>query len=100
MVVPSKKASSSRGGALKIRGFAILQCAGHHACGTKIVIDRGSFLNYDARNQGWTVFNALRVFDRCRLSASPATGLVGMRENTFLCDFFGSVGFLPLASQR
>eukprot|EP00903_Cladosiphon_okamuranus_P015985 g14764.t1 len=35
---------------------------------------------------------------RCRWSASPATGLVGLPENEFLCDFFGSAGFMPLAS--
>ncbi|CAM9426606.1 unnamed protein product [Ectocarpus sp. 8 AP-2014] len=34
-----------------------------------------------------------------RLSASPATGLVGMQENAFLSDFFGCVGFLPLTTQ-
>ncbi|CAM9912130.1 unnamed protein product [Ectocarpus sp. 4 AP-2014] len=38
-------------------------------------------------------------FKRCRLSASPATGLVGMQENSFLSDFFGCVGFLPLTTQ-
>eukprot|EP00903_Cladosiphon_okamuranus_P015992 g14770.t1 len=38
-------------------------------------------------------------FKRCRLSASPATGLVGMKENAFLSDFFSSVGFLPLTNQ-
>ena len=44
---------------------------------------------------------ALRVICcRCRLSASPATGLVGMRENAFLNDFFGCVGFFPLTTQR
>ncbi|CAN0152434.1 unnamed protein product [Scytosiphon promiscuus] len=32
--------------------------------------------------------------------ASPATGLVGMQENDFLSDFFGCVGFLPLANER
>jgi len=37
---------------------------------------------------------------RCRLNASPATGLVGMQENGFLSDFFGCVGFLPLTTQR
>ncbi|CAN0090205.1 unnamed protein product [Ectocarpus sp. 4 AP-2014] len=36
---------------------------------------------------------------RFRLSASPATGLVGMQENAFLSDFFGCVGFVPLTSQ-
>ncbi|CAN0073206.1 unnamed protein product [Scytosiphon promiscuus] len=36
---------------------------------------------------------------RCRLGASPATGLVGMRENSYISDFFGCVGFLPLASE-
>ncbi|CAM9492008.1 unnamed protein product [Ectocarpus fasciculatus] len=35
---------------------------------------------------------------RFRLSASPATGLVGMHENAFLSDFFGCVGFLPLTT--
>ncbi|CAM9167899.1 unnamed protein product, partial [Ectocarpus fasciculatus] len=36
---------------------------------------------------------------RCvTLSASPATGLVGMQENAFLSDFFGCVGFLPLTT--
>ncbi|CAM9904165.1 unnamed protein product [Ectocarpus fasciculatus] len=33
------------------------------------------------------------------LSASPATGLVGMQENTFLSDFFSCFGFLPLTTQ-
>ena len=37
---------------------------------------------------------------RCRFSASPATGLVGMQENGFLSDFFGCVGFLPLTTRR
>ncbi|CAM9901202.1 unnamed protein product [Ectocarpus fasciculatus] len=36
---------------------------------------------------------------RVRLSASPATGLVGMRENAFLGDFFACIGLLPLATQ-
>ncbi|CAM9686610.1 unnamed protein product, partial [Ectocarpus sp. 12 AP-2014] len=36
---------------------------------------------------------------RCRLSASPATGLVGMPENGFLCDFFGCFGILPLTTE-
>ncbi|CAM9443790.1 unnamed protein product, partial [Ectocarpus sp. 12 AP-2014] len=35
---------------------------------------------------------------RFRLSASPATGFVGMQENAFLSDFFGCVGFLPLTT--
>eukprot|EP00903_Cladosiphon_okamuranus_P015987 g14765.t2 len=37
---------------------------------------------------------------RCRLSASPATGLVGMEENLFLSDFFACLGFLPLTTER
>ncbi|CAN0391286.1 unnamed protein product [Pylaiella littoralis] len=36
---------------------------------------------------------------RCRLSASPATGLVGLQENGFLGDFFGCLGILPLATE-
>eukprot|EP00752_Nemacystus_decipiens_P010138 g9034.t1 len=38
-------------------------------------------------------------FKRCRLSASPATGLVGMQENSFLSNFFACVGFLPLTTR-
>ncbi|CAN0488545.1 unnamed protein product, partial [Ectocarpus sp. 8 AP-2014] len=38
-------------------------------------------------------------FKRFRLSASPATGLVGMQESAFLSDFFGCVGFFPLTTQ-
>lgn len=37
---------------------------------------------------------------RVRLSASPATGLVGMKENSFLGWFFDCLGFLPLSSER
>ncbi|CAB1118852.1 unnamed protein product [Ectocarpus sp. CCAP 1310/34] len=36
---------------------------------------------------------------RCRLSASPATGLVGMQENGFLGAFFGCLGILPLTTE-
>ncbi|CAN0563035.1 unnamed protein product, partial [Ectocarpus sp. 12 AP-2014] len=36
---------------------------------------------------------------RFRLSASPATGLVGMQDNAFLSDFFGCIGFLPPTTQ-
>ncbi|CAM9247501.1 unnamed protein product [Ectocarpus fasciculatus] len=36
---------------------------------------------------------------RLRLSASPATGLVGMQENACLSDFFGCVGFMPLTTR-
>eukprot|EP00752_Nemacystus_decipiens_P005061 g4595.t1 len=39
------------------------------------------------------------IIKRCRLSASPATGLVGMQENLFLSDFFGCIGFLPLTTE-
>ncbi|CAM9203523.1 unnamed protein product [Ectocarpus sp. 12 AP-2014] len=39
-------------------------------------------------------------FKRFRLRASPATGLVGMQENSFLTNFFSSVGFLPLTTRR
>ncbi|CAM9214136.1 unnamed protein product [Ectocarpus sp. 12 AP-2014] len=44
------------------------------------------------------VTSGILPFKRCRLSASPATGLVGMQENAFLSDFFGCVGFLPLTT--
>ncbi|CAM9724077.1 unnamed protein product, partial [Ectocarpus sp. 12 AP-2014] len=36
---------------------------------------------------------------RVRLSPSPATGLPGLLENELLGDFFGCLGFLPLASE-
>ncbi|CAM9174759.1 unnamed protein product [Ectocarpus sp. 4 AP-2014] len=41
---------------------------------------------------------AMLPFKRFRLSASPATGLVGMQESVFLSNFFGCVGFLPLTT--
>ncbi|CAM9741827.1 unnamed protein product [Ectocarpus sp. 6 AP-2014] len=47
---------------------------------------------------GALVTSGMLPFKRCRLSASPATGLVGMQENAFLSDFFGCVGFLPLTT--
>ncbi|CAM9167230.1 unnamed protein product [Ectocarpus fasciculatus] len=37
---------------------------------------------------------------RLKMSASPATGLVGMQENAFLSYFFGCVGFLPFTTRR
>eukprot|EP00752_Nemacystus_decipiens_P008860 g7906.t1 len=43
--------------------------------------------------------DSMLPFKRCSLSPSPATGLVGMQENAFLCDFFGCVGFLPLTTK-
>ncbi|CAM9742247.1 unnamed protein product, partial [Ectocarpus sp. 6 AP-2014] len=47
---------------------------------------------------GVLMTSGMLPFKRCRLSASPATGLVGMQENAFLSDFFGCVGFLPLTT--
>ncbi|CAM9748965.1 unnamed protein product [Scytosiphon promiscuus] len=38
------------------------------------------------------------TLNRSRLSASPATGLVGLQENSFLGGFFDCMAFLPLAS--
>ncbi|CAN0499347.1 unnamed protein product, partial [Ectocarpus sp. 8 AP-2014] len=49
---------------------------------------------------GEPIILSLSLGTRCRFSASPATGLVGMQENGFLSNFFDSVGFLPLATQR
>ena len=37
---------------------------------------------------------------RCRLSASPATGLVGMQENVFLSNYFECMALLPLTDER
>ncbi|CAM9553176.1 unnamed protein product [Scytosiphon promiscuus] len=37
---------------------------------------------------------------RIRLSPSPATGLVGTKENAFLGSFFSCLGFLPLTHER
>ncbi|CAM9393289.1 unnamed protein product, partial [Hapterophycus canaliculatus] len=48
---------------------------------------------------GALVKHRMLPFKRCRLRASPATGLVGMQENAFLSDFFGCVGFLPLTDE-
>ncbi|CAM9966701.1 unnamed protein product [Scytosiphon promiscuus] len=43
--------------------------------------------------------HATPTLKRARLRASPATGLLGMEENVFLCDFFGSIGFMPFTTQ-
>jgi len=43
---------------------------------------------------------AHRLFFRSRLSASPATGLLGLPENGFLHDFFGCLGFIDVVSER
>ncbi|CAM9148614.1 unnamed protein product [Ectocarpus sp. 8 AP-2014] len=51
-------------------------------------------------SSGTLVACGMLPLKRFRLSASPATGLVGMRENAFLSDFFGCVGFYPLTTQR
>ncbi|CAN0519507.1 unnamed protein product, partial [Ectocarpus sp. 8 AP-2014] len=48
---------------------------------------------------GERVSSGMLPLKRFRVSASPATGLVGMEENVFLSDFFGCVGFLPLTTQ-
>lgn len=37
---------------------------------------------------------------RCRLTASPATGLVGMEENSLLSDYFSCMGFISPTSER
>lgn len=37
---------------------------------------------------------------RVRLSASLATGLLGLKENGFLGTFFECLNFLPLACER
>lgn len=39
-------------------------------------------------------------FARCHLSASPATGLVGMEENVLLSEYFTCAGFLSLILPR
>lgn len=46
------------------------------------------------------LFNSAWTTCGDRFSPSPATGLVGMKENAFLSDFFGSLRFLPFTSQR
>ncbi|CAM9789924.1 unnamed protein product, partial [Scytosiphon promiscuus] len=42
---------------------------------------------------------SLPPLKRSQLSASPATGLVGLQENEFLKDFYECLGFLSLASE-
>lgn len=37
---------------------------------------------------------------RARLSPSLATGLVGLRENAYIGDFFNTMGFLPFTTER
>lgn len=51
---------------------------------------------------GFGIWNFVFYFgeSRVRLGASLATGLVGTKENLFLADFFGCMGFLPLTCKR
>ncbi len=51
-------------------------------------------------NGNFAMMQGSMALKRYRLSASPATGFVGMRENGFLADFFGCFGLLPLATER
>lgn len=37
---------------------------------------------------------------RYMISPSPATGLLGMEENSLLRDFFQCLGFLKITSER
>jgi len=37
---------------------------------------------------------------RARLSPSLATGLVGLKENVFIGDFFRTMSFLPVTAER
>ena len=48
----------------------------------------------------WRFLSCFSSAVRCRLSASPATGLLGMQENGFLNEYFGCLGLLPLATER
>lgn len=38
--------------------------------------------------------------NRARLSPSAATGLIGMRENVFIEEFFRTMGLLPFTTER
>lgn len=37
---------------------------------------------------------------RCTLTASPAVGFVGQAEGSYLNEYFGCMGFMPIMSQR
>ena len=38
--------------------------------------------------------------NRACLSPSPAAGLIGFRENVYIADFFRTIGFVPITSER
>lgn len=46
----------------------------------------------DGDNGGW--------HHRARLRPSPATGLVGLKENVYVAEFFRMSGILPFTSER
>ncbi|CAM9560265.1 unnamed protein product [Scytosiphon promiscuus] len=48
---------------------------------------------------GVLVSTAMAPLKRPRLSPSPATGLIGLRENVYIGDFFQTMGFLPFTSE-
>eukprot|EP00903_Cladosiphon_okamuranus_P014223 g13214.t1 len=39
------------------------------------------------------------LLQRACLTPSPATGLIGLRENAYIADFFRTLGFLPFVSE-
>lgn len=38
--------------------------------------------------------------NRARLSPSPATGLIGLRENVYIAEYFRTIGFVPFTNER
>ncbi|CAM9279340.1 unnamed protein product, partial [Ectocarpus sp. 8 AP-2014] len=48
---------------------------------------------------GGMVSTAMIPLKRARLSPSPATGLIGLKENAYIGDFFQTMGFLPITSE-
>eukprot|EP00903_Cladosiphon_okamuranus_P014222 g13213.t1 len=44
-------------------------------------------------------YPAVLPLKRARLSPSPATGLIGLKENVYIGEFFRTLGFLPITSE-
>eukprot|EP00752_Nemacystus_decipiens_P005075 g4606.t1 len=44
-------------------------------------------------------FSSKLALKRARLGPSPATGLIGLRENGYIAEFFRTMGFLPFTNE-
>ncbi len=67
---------------------------------SRYLFDKHAMLLGVAMVRGPVDHDTFGTHNRARLSPSAATGLIGMRENVFIEDFFRTMGFLPFTTER